>query len=188
MAKERKNTLLTAPNALSILRILLVPVFLLTMIHHKAFHSLVVFLIAGSTDLFDGMAARIWHQKTRIGAILDPAADKVLLTAAFIALSIPSLSSPNVIPLWLTTTVIGRDVMIAGGSLILMKITDQKVFYPTALGKASTVCQLGIVFLILLLNFVGEAPSYLSGIYFLTLFVTVLSGIQYVTIGIRTLK
>lgn len=188
MTKKENNTLWTAANVLSLLRILLIPVFLIMMILHKSLNALVIFLIAGSTDLLDGLVARIWHQKTKIGTFLDPAADKLLLTAAFVILTIPSLSSPNVIPLWLTIVVIGRDVLMALSALILLKLTDQRVFYPTLLGKISTFCQVGVVFLILFFNYTETSPTFLWLIYYLTLTLTVLSGIHYGYVGVRIIK
>lgn len=188
MTKQGNRTFWTAANILSLLRILLVPVFLLMLVLHESFAALLVFLFAGSTDLMDGLAARIWHQKTKIGVVLDPAADKLLMTAAFIALTLPSLGAPNLIPLWLTVVVVGRDVVIASGSIILIKLTGPKVFYPTLLGKISTFCQMGVLFLVLIFNYFQTSPALLLWFYYLTLVLTLLSGIHYISIGARLLK
>ena len=188
MTKQGNKTFWTAANILSLLRILLVPVFLLTLVLHEPFAALIVFLFAGSTDLMDGLAARIWNQKTKIGAVLDPAADKLLMTAAFIALTLPSLGSPNPIPLWLTVVVVGRDVIIASGSFIIIKLTGPKVFYPTLLGKISTFCQMGVLLLVLMFNYFQTSPALLLWFYYLTLVLTLLSGIHYFLIGTRFFK
>lgn len=188
MASEESSTFWTAANVLSLLRILLVPVFLMMLVYHKPVGALIIFLLASSTDLLDGLAARTWHQKTKIGVTLDPAADKLLMTAAIIALSFPSLSSPNVIPSWLTFVVVGRDILIASASIILVKLTGPKMFYPTLLGKASTFCQMGVILLVLLLNVLRTSPAYIIWFFYLTLFLTVLSGIHYCLIGIRMLR
>lgn len=188
MAKDRKNTLWTAANMLSLLRILLVPVFLVMLALHESLAALIAFLFAGLTDLLDGLAARIWHQKTKIGVVLDPAADKLLMTAAFVALSFPSLSSPNVIPSWLTVVVVGRDVLISSASFILIKLTGPKPFYPTLLGKTSTFCQMFIVLLVLIFNFFQTTPALLWWLYYLTLVLTLFSGIHYCSIGVRMLR
>jgi cardiolipin synthase len=188
MVRQESRTFWTAANILSLLRILLVPVFLMMLVHHKPLTALIIFLLAGSTDLLDGLAARIWRQKTKIGVTLDPAADKLLMTAAFVALSFPSLSSPNVIPSWLTCVVVGRDVLIASASFILIKLTGPKVFYPTLLGKSSTFCQMGVILLVLLLNFLRTSPSFLVWFFYLTLVLTVLSGIHYCLIGMEMLR
>lgn len=185
---EEGNTLWTTPNILSVLRILLVPVFLIMILQHKAFHALTVFLVAGATDLLDGLAARIWHQKTQIGAVLDPVADKLLLTTGFVVLTIPSLGSPNVIPLWLTAIVVSRDVGILTSAFILFKRTNQKAFYPSFLGKTSTFFQVGVVLLVLFFNFLESSPSFILWTYYVTFLATVISGIHYTSVGLRLLK
>ena len=182
---EEDSILLTAPNILTILRILLVPVFLTMMLQQKAFLALAVFLVAGATDILDGFAARIWHQKTKIGAVLDPAADKLLLTTSFILLTIPSLSSPHVIPLWLTLVVVGRDIVIVTGALILFKLISHKTFYPSLLGKTSTFCQVLVVLLVLLFNAFEVTAVSLMWAYYVTLIATAASGIHYVLVGFR---
>lgn len=185
---EEGNAVLTAPNILTILRILLVPVFLAMMLQQKTFHALAVFLVAGATDILDGLAARIWHQKTKIGAVLDPAADKLLLTTGFVLLTIPSLSSPHVIPLWLTLAVVGRDIVIVIGAFILFKLIGQKTFYPSLLGKTSTFCQVLVVFLVLLFNAFEVISISLIWAYYVTLIATILSGIHYSSVGFRLLS
>jgi len=187
MVKEEKNNFLTAPNFLSSLRILLVPVFLVMIFRQEVFYALMVFLVAGATDLFDGLFARIWHQKTKIGALLDPAADKLLATSAFIVLTLPALNSPNVIPLWLTVVVIARDLLIVLGAIILYILISQKKFKPSLLGKASTSCQLTVVLLVLLFNSIETSPTLLGLGFHLTLIVTILSGIHYTYVGVRML-
>lgn len=182
---DDESRLLTLPNILSISRILLIPVFLMMTIQGKAFEALVVFLLAGLTDLLDGLAARQLHQKTKMGALLDPAADKLLATSSYIVLSLPSLKLLNTIPLWLTISVISRDVLIGLGTLIAFKLRGQKRFDPTIPGKASTVCQFSVVLSVLFFNYLQTSPPYLSWLYFATLFFTLVSGIHYITIGFK---
>jgi len=188
MAKVERNSLLTAPNILSSLRILLVPVFLVMVLQHKAISAFVIFLLAGSTDFFDGLTARIWHQRTKIGSFLDPTADKLLATSAFIVLTIPNLSVPNVIPLWLTVTVISRDIVIVSGVLFMYIVKNLEDISPTLLGKSTIFCQLLVILLVLFFNAVGTSPSYIKLLFQLTLIVTLLSGIHYVYLGIRMLR
>lgn len=184
MVKEKKNNLLTAPNLLSLLRIFLVPVFLLMIIRQKVFNALVIFLVAAATDLLDGLFARIWHQKTKIGALLDPAADKLLGTSAFIMLTLPAFSFPNVIPLWLTVVVIGRDLLLAISAFILYRFTTQKNFSPSLLGKATTFCQMAVILLVLFFNSTETSPPFLGLFFHLTLIATLLSGIHYAYMGV----
>ena len=185
MNSTPKNTLLNVPNILTLIRIILIPVFLWMVISHKAMESLLVFLLAGMTDFLDGMSARHWNLKTKIGAILDPAADKLLMSSSYIVLSLPGLEFQNTIPLWLMATVLGRDVFITAGALLLYKTRGYKSFLPTILGKISTVLQVGAIFMVLLFNYLEITPFYLSWIYYLTFLITLLSGIQYTSKGFR---
>jgi len=171
------------PNAISLSRVFLIPVFLYMMMSHKSTGAFTVFLIASSTDFLDGIAARALNQRTKLGALLDPASDKLFMTAAFIILTIPSLNSPNIIPLWLTVGVIGRDVVIVTGSFYLYRLIGQKSFPPTLVGKSSTVCQFTVLCVVLLLNMLGSSAPQLVWFYILTLSLTLISGYQYVQIG-----
>ena len=143
--------ILTIPNLLTFLRIGLIPLFLYYMIQHNPRNALIVFFIAASTDCLDGIAARALRQKSKIGALLDPAGDKLLMMAGIIALSIPSISFPNVVPIWLTVFVIGRDLYIVAGSWVVYKRRGHSTFSPIFMGKMSTVCQMSILILVLLL-------------------------------------
>lgn len=177
--------ILTVPNLITFLRIGLIPLFLCYMIQHDQRKALIVFFIAASTDLLDGIAARILKQKSKIGALLDPAGDKLLMMVAIIALSIPPISSPNVIPLWLTVFVIGRDLYIVAGSLVMYRRTRHTTFTPTFVGKMSTVCQMSVLILVLFFNASHSPQTNLIWLYFMTLGLTIVSGIQYTIIGRR---
>ncbi len=188
MRKEEKNSLLNLPNILSLLRILLIPVFLALMIQGKVMEASAVFFFAGFTDVLDGFAARLLHQKTKIGALLDPAGDKLLMTSAFIVLTIPSLNSPHIIPLWLTIAVISRDLFIVSSAFALYKLRGQKTFLPSLWGKSSTVCQFMVLILVLFFNSFQISFPYLRLLYFLTLALTLLSGMHYSYIGFRIIS
>jgi cardiolipin synthase len=180
--------LFTLPNALSIARVLLIPLFLIMLIHNNKMGALIVFFIAASTDFLDGIAARLLNQKSNLGALLDPAGDKLLMTSGIIALSLPSLSSPNVIPIWLTVAIIGRDLYIVWGAFMLYKRIGRKTFPPTFSGKISTGCQMSVLVLVLLLNTLNTTPEFLLWFYVLTLIFTILSGIQYTLLGRQAAK
>ncbi len=188
MRKEEKNSLLNLPNILSLLRILLIPVFLVLMIRGKVMEASAVFFFAGFTDVLDGFAARLFHQRTKIGALLDPAGDKLLMTSAFIVLTIPSLNSPHIIPLWLTIAVISRDLFIVSSAFALYKLRGQKTFPPSIWGKSSTVCQFMVLILVLFFNSFQISFPYLRLLYFLTLALTLLSGVHYSHIGFRIIS
>jgi len=175
------------PNLLTLSRVLLVPVFVRMMLAGWARDAFLVFLLAGLTDVLDGLAARLWHQKSRLGLWLDPVADKLLLTSAFILLGLAQVSRPNAIPLKLVLIVIGRDVLIATGALTLLWWKRQKAFFPTLLGKVSTVTQVLTILSVLILNARGTAFPHLSWAYDATLIATVASGVQYFILSLPLL-
>ena len=185
MRKEEKNSLFNLPNILSLIRILLIPVFLVLMFQRKMLEAFIVFLFAGFTDILDGFTARLWHLKTKLGALLDPAADKLLMTASFIVLTLPSLNLSNTIPLWLTTAVVGRDLFLVSSAFIAYKLRGQKSFPPSTLGKTCTVCQVTIILLVLFFNSIKTSPPYLIWLYVLTLVLTLLSAVHYSYIGYK---
>jgi len=188
MKQQTKERFWTIPNLFSMLRICLIPLFLYVMLQNHILEALVIFALASTTDVLDGMAARIWNQKTKIGGLLDPAADKLLMTAAIIILSFPSVSQPNTIPLWLTATIIGRDVAIVFAAFLMYKLRGHTKFPPSLLGKGSTVCQMGVIFCVLLLNVLGRAPGFLIWLYILTFVLTIISGIGYGLSGSRSFR
>lgn len=185
MQQNKLEEWLTAPNLLSLVRILLIPIFLGVMLLHQISWAFTVFLLAASTDFFDGIAARMFRQKTRLGTYLDPAADKLLMTAAFVILSLPSLNTANVIPLWLTVVVIGRDILIVTSAFVLYLSIGQKTFTPTFTGKASTACQMGVLLLVLFFNMLKTSPRFLQGLFVFTLLLTILSAVQYAAVGLQ---
>lgn len=187
-SKALKSAVVTVPNLLSFFRILLVPVFLWAMINKKPGEAVLIFFIAGLTDLLDGFTARIWHQRSKIGTILDPAGDKILMTASYIVLTLPSVASPNHIPLWLTATVFLRDLLIVTGALIAFLSWRQKIFIPSLPGKISTGCQVGLVFLVLLLNYFQATHGLVFWAYLITLFWTIASGTHYFVSGLAILR
>lgn len=188
MNKQAEERIWTIPNFFSMLRILLIPLFLYMMCQNKVLEALVVFCVASITDILDGMAARIWQQKTTVGGLLDPAADKLLMTTAIIILSLRSVSQPNTIPLWLTVAVIGRDIAIVSAASFMYKLRGQKKFSPSLSGKASTVCQMGVILCVLLLNILDRTPAFLVWLYILTFALTLISGFGYGLRGLRSLS
>jgi len=180
-----KNRIFSIPNLLSAIRILLVPVFIVLILNKKVFEGLLVFLIASASDGLDGFIARLFNQKTKLGQFLDPAADKLLMDASYIVLSLSSLGFANVIPLWLTGWVLGRDILIVTASFFLFRITAKENIRVTIAGKLTTICQMGVLLLVLYFNWKGISPSFLMWLYVLTLVLTIFSGIGYTIKGIR---
>ena len=183
-----RSDILTIPNLLSIFRILLVPIFLWSMLNGRSFEALLIFFLAGLTDLLDGFTARVWHQRSKLGTVLDPAGDKLLMATSYVILTLPSVATPNFIPLWLTVIVFARDLLIVTGAFIAFLSWRQKSFTPSFLGKITTACQVGTVFLVLLLNYLHVSPWYMIWVYGITLFWTVASGVHYFIYGLSVLR
>ena len=128
---------LTLANQLTILRIVLVPAFVLLILYGRLGTALLVFLIAGITDALDGLAARLTGQRTSIGAWLDPMADKLLLVTTFVVLTLPAIPLTNHLPVWLTVLVISRDVVIVAFVAIVNLATGPRTFTPSLLSTAA---------------------------------------------------
>lgn len=140
----------TIPNLLSLFRMGLVPLFIISIIDGHPFRALVIFLIAGITDALDGLIARVFKQQSLLGTYLDPIADKLLLVSAYVTLSIPQLNPGTQIPLWVTVLVIARDVVLVVVALILYLAAGVRSFPPSVLSKINTVFQVVTVVLVLL--------------------------------------
>jgi len=139
----------TIPNLLSVLRMGLVPLFIITVVNGDSRKALLIFLVAGITDALDGFIARFWDQKSLLGAYLDPLADKLLLTSAYVVLSIPSLNRGAEIPLWVTILVIARDMLIVVLALVVYLVAGVRKFPPSPLSKVNTAMQVSAVILVL---------------------------------------
>jgi cardiolipin synthase len=186
--RARTSELFLLPNLFSLARIVLTPVFIVLMVHREPWPAFLVFLAAGATDALDGFTARALKLKSTLGLWLDPIGDKLLLTAAFVVLTVPSIATPNALPLWLTALCIGRDVAIALGALVVVLRRGRRTFPPTLPGKASTICQVFLIYFVLYLNVVGKSPESLGWLYVLTALLAAGSFIQYAFIGVRMLR
>lgn len=176
-----RDAIWTIPNILTIIRILLTPVFVMAYTSENFNLAWILFAIAGLTDGLDGFLARIWNQRTELGAMLDPLADKALLVTSFIC-----LAAKEWIPIWLTVTVVSRDVIIVGGLALLnfWGIDVRKRIQPIFISKFTTVAQIFLVMFVMISHSFGEHfPKVLSGIVWITAAVTVSSGIAYVKRG-----
>ena len=166
------------PNLLTLIRIILTPLLVILLIDGKFVEALIVFTIAGITDGLDGLIARWMRQKTRIGAILDPIADKLLLTSAYVTLAVIGF-----LPGWLAVTVISRDVIIVFGVLIIFLFQGEVEIHPSMLGKITTVVQLGTIFMVLVNYDLGWFSRILPFLYIGTALITVISGLHYMYLG-----
>jgi cardiolipin synthase len=170
---------LTYANQLTILRMIFIPCFVLLIIYNHPRYAMLVFILAGVTDGLDGLLARILKQKTVLGSFLDPMADKLLLTSAFITLTIPSVPVAFHIPIWLTVTSISRDLLIALAALIIHLQTSHTEFPPSFLGKCTTAAQLTMVATAMLANLTPAVLPILDPLVYATLLVTIASGLHY---------
>ena len=171
------------PNFLSLLRIILVPVFVIFLIQDSYIKALIVFTIAGLTDALDGTLARLLNEQTKLGAFLDPLADKLLLSTSFISLSIFGL-----IPGWLTVIVISRDFIILLGIVILSMMSITYEIHPIFISKITTALQIGTVFLTLFLksfNYSIVSHDLIIILAWLTASFTIISGLWYIFKGIN---
>jgi cardiolipin synthase len=129
---------LTLANQLTLLRIALIPAFVLLVVYGHLGWALVVFVTAGLTDALDGLIARRAGQRTSLGAWLDPMADKLLLVTTFVVLTLPAIPLTNHLPLWLTVAVISRDIVIVGVVAVVNLAVGPRTFRPSIWGKMTT--------------------------------------------------
>jgi len=170
------------PNKLSLARLFLAPVFVITVLYHRqdnplfAYLPLIVFLTAIITDAIDGYVARRYNQTTRLGVILDPLADKFLLIVAFITLALTKAAAPSLrIPAWVAIIVITRDIFIVMGSLIIYLMFGYIEFKPSMPGKITTVFQMLTILAVL----IGFGYSHI--VWNTAAVLTVFSGAHYLT-------
>jgi cardiolipin synthase len=169
---------MNVPNSLTILRILLIPVYVGLLIYEQYDYALMVLFVAGITDGLDGTIARVANQRTQLGAILDPLADKLLLTAGFITLSVMHL-----IPLWVTIVVVSRDLILMLGTVVAQFTATQVDISPTILGKGTTVIQLTTLVLVVFMASRHIDLSIMQPLLYVMSIVTLSSGLHYLYRG-----
>ena len=171
--------ILTVPNQLTILRMALAPFLVVAVLSREFTWALVIFVVAGVTDLLDGFIARHGHQKTSLGATMDPIADKILMASSFVALTWGSEVSVR-IPVWLTVITLSRDAIIVLTVAVINLTLGRRVFFPSVLGKLSTLLQLLTAGVVLLLNAIGGSFPQVRWLFGATLLATVASACHYV--------
>jgi cardiolipin synthase len=182
---QYRGAVLTTANQLTILRIVFVPVFIILLAYHEVGWALSTFVAAGITDVLDGIIARRFRQKTSIGAVLDPLADKLLMVSSIVLLSLPQMEFVNIIPRWLMILIIFRDVFILLVSAIVVLMLGWHVFKPSPYGKATTFMQVLAVFAVLFFDWKHVARPELNILFYMTGLMTAFSGIHYL---VRTLR
>ena len=182
---------MTTANIITILRILLVPFFVVEVLYYARtgnethrWLAIATFAVAASCDGVDGYVARRFNQRSELGAILDPLADKILLVSGIVVLSMQTDPYLRPIPLWLTGTIISQDMLLLVGLVVIQMMVGKVKVRPRILGKIATVLQMTVV-LWGLLKWEGRWLLYLC---LGAALCTGISGLLYVWDGIRQLS
>jgi cardiolipin synthase len=177
------SQLFTAPNQLTLLRMLFLPFIIINLLDRHYHWALVLFILAGLSDGLDGLLARKLHQQTLLGQYLDPIADKLLLSTMFMVLSIL-----HKIPWKFTVLVFSRDISILGVGAVLYAIAGLRNFSPSVFGKANTFFQVAAVFFVLLYEIDRAQWIFLTrkGCLRAVFAFTIISGVHYIyLVGLR---
>jgi cardiolipin synthase len=168
--------ILTAPNQLTLLRMIFLPFIVINVVKHDFKWALALFILAGMSDGLDGLLARTLHQQTMLGQYLDPIADKLLMSTMFLVLSIEGM-----IPWKYTVVVFSRDISILLISGVLFMIAGLRDFRPTIFGKANTFAQVTAIFFVLLLLVEPVRWVWIARTIFLraTFIFTIISAVHY---------
>lgn len=170
-------------NWLTTLRILLIPVFVTLLVYKHTTAALLVFCLASLTDLLDGYIARSRGAQTRLGAFLDPMADKLLLTSAFV-----TLTWLKVIPFWIAVVVVSRDLVLTVGVVVIHVAGGTVHPSPSWLGKLSTVFQMATVLAAMISFYFGILPRMPRFLAWITALFTIASGLQYIVQGLKQIN
>src|ERR1700728_284374 len=179
------SQIFTAPNQLTLLRMVFVPFIVIELVEGRYFWALILFVIAGFSDGLDGLLARTLHQQTLLGQYLDPIADKLLVITMFLILSIL-----HKIPWKFTVLVFSRDISILAASAVLFAIAGLRNFSPSIFGKANTFSQIAAVFFVLLLEIRPLRWIWIARTIFLraTFIFTIVSALHYVILVQQRLR
>jgi cardiolipin synthase len=173
-------TVFNVPNTLTILRILLIPVFITALDYKKYDYALYLFVVASLSDMADGLWARLKHQRTEFGQVLDPLADKFMLIASFVFFTYYGW-----VPAWVTIIIISRDIIIVTGTVALYFVTGSLNVDPSRSGKTAIALQFVLLSYVLLKINYGIFPEAEFPLILLTAFLSVFSGIDYIYRGLK---
>jgi len=178
-------TTLTPANQLTLLRMLLIPAFVILVVYGHLGWALVVFATAGITDGLDGLIARRSGQRTRLGAWLDPMADKLLLVTTFVVLTLPGLGLANPLPIWLTVLIISRDVVIVLTVAIVNLAIGPRTFRPSVFGKIATATYIVTAVMTMLFNYLRYRSVVVDVFVYASLAITLVSSLHYISHAAR---
>jgi cardiolipin synthase (CMP-forming) len=185
---------MTTANKITIFRALLIPFFIIELIYYtqsgnevNRLLAVLTFSIAAILDGVDGYIARRYNQKSELGAILDPLADKLLLMSGIITLSFNHGPYLAQIPLWFTGTIIGRDLLVLIGIVVVRFTVGKVTVRPRIIGKIATVLQMAVVIWILMKWNEGRGAHWLGACTIGAAVCTGVSGLLYVWDGVKQL-
>ena len=167
--------ILRLPNAITVARLALAPVMILLLKEQDYRAALIVFVLAGVSDALDGFIAKHYNQTTRLGAILDPVADKTLLVSVYVMMTVL-----DAIPFWLMVVVAFRDLLIIGGYVVYTSLVGAVQMRPSALSKLNTLMQITLAVAVLLkLSNLLPVDAWVNALIYVVLITTVASGLHY---------
>jgi cardiolipin synthase (CMP-forming) len=176
---------LTLANQLTLMRLALVPAFVILVLYGRMGWALAAFVTAGITDGLDGLIARWTDKRTALGAFLDPMADKLLLVSAFVVLSLPGIGLVNRIPVWLTVLVISRDVAIVLTVAVVNLAVGPRTFRPSIYGKIATATFVCTGVVTLYFNYLERSSDVVTVFVYASLAITIVSAFHY---GLQVMK
>jgi cardiolipin synthase len=171
------------PNILTVIRILLTPLFVIFLLKNLIHPALIVFTVAAISDGLDGLLARYFNQYSILGAYLDPIADKLLLASAYVSLAVL-----KTIPAWLAVIVLSRDILIVTGIAVFALSDIHIEIKPSLVSKWTTVAQLSTIFLVLLNPHIEGIYLTQMLLFWVTAGLTIASGLHYVFFGLNILQ
>lgn len=172
------------PNTITLFRFVLVPPILYSILQGHFSLALVLFVLAGGSDGLDGYLARRFGWRSRLGAVLDPLADKTLMMSTVLVLGLREL-----LPWWLVGLMIGRDLVIMVGALSYQRVTRDLKMVPSMISKLNTVMQILLVLVVLLhVGWIGLPAWVIASLIALVSLTTLASGVDYVVVWGRMAK
>ncbi|HSW64198.1 MAG TPA: CDP-alcohol phosphatidyltransferase family protein [Dissulfurispiraceae bacterium] len=165
----------TLPNVITSVRILLIPAFVIAILYGRYPEAAAFFIAASVSDAVDGWIARAWNQRSELGVFLDPAADKCLMITSFVL-----FASFGWVPLWLAFTLIGRDLVIVLGWVLIMRVRGLTKVSPTKAGKTAIASEMVLISYILLWLNIPALPEPMVWMFVVVAALSVASGLQYI--------
>jgi cardiolipin synthase len=173
-------TVFTPANEVTLVRMLLIPAFVILVIYGHLGTALLVFAFAGVTDAVDGLLARRSGEQSTVGAWLDPMADKLLLVSTFVVLSIPGIGLANPLPIWLTVCIISRDVVIILTVIIVNLAIGRHTFLPSIFGKIATALYMLTAVTAMFFNYRRYHSHIVDALVYASLTITIVSSLDYI--------